>query len=126
MFKRLGHVLLIVALLAATGSHWAVLQSVAWTTMLADNLRNGSLTEAVQRTFDGEHPCSLCKQITAGKKSEKKAEFPTVLKKFEFVSECAPFVFSAPDDFRLLPDRNFTVRDLAHKPPVPPPRPLFG
>lgn len=126
MFRGLGNILLIVALLMATGSHWAVLQSIAWTSMLVDNLRNSSLTEAVQRTFDGNHPCALCKQIAAGKKSEKKAEFPTVLKKFDFVSERLAFVFSAPSDFHLLPDRSFSVSNLAHKPPVPPPRPLLG
>ena len=39
MFRKLGHILLIVALLAAVGGHWIVLQSVAWTNMLAGNLR---------------------------------------------------------------------------------------
>src|ERR1700690_3720901 len=76
VFVRLGNIFLIIALFAATNVHWAVLQSVAWTTMLADNLRCCSFTEAVQCTFDGKHPCCLCKAIAAGKKPQQKAEFP--------------------------------------------------
>src|SRR5690349_4015791 len=63
VLRKLGHVLLIVALLSASGTHWLVLQSVAWTTMLASNLRTSSLGEALERTFDGRHPCRLCRQI---------------------------------------------------------------
>jgi hypothetical protein len=50
---------MIAAVLAGLGLHWTVLQSIAWTTMLADHLRADSLAEAVQKTFDGEHPCCL-------------------------------------------------------------------
>ena len=99
MFTRFGHVLLIVALLAATGAHWTVLQSVAWTTMLADNLRNTSLSEAVQRTFDGKHPCSLCKNISDGKKTQKKCEFPVWTTKLEFISERPVFRLQPPATF---------------------------
>ena len=73
-----------VALIAATGAHWALLQSVAWTTMLADNLRTHSLSESVARTFDGKYPCPLCKAIAAAKKSEKKSEFTLQTQKLEF------------------------------------------
>jgi hypothetical protein len=122
VFKRLGHVLLIVALLVATGGHWALLQTVAWTNMLASNLRTSSFEEAVVKTFDGKHPCSLCKQIAQGKKSEKKSEFPVQLKRLEFVSEHTEFVFVAPRDFRLLPASEFCLSGVARSPAVPPPR----
>ena len=75
MLARFGKFIVVVALVTTTGLHWAMLQSVAWTTMLADNLRTQSLTEAVTHTFDGKHPCCLCKAIAAGKKSEQKKEF---------------------------------------------------
>jgi len=126
VFTRFGHVLLIVALLAATGAHWTVLQSVAWTTMLADNLRKASLTEALERTFDGKHPCSLCKQITAGRKSEKKTEFPLQLKKLEFIHASACFTFAAPSHFWLAGAAIDSPQSLSHSPPVPPPRTLLG
>ena len=122
MFVRLGHALLIAALLVATGGHWAVLQTVAWTNMLASNLRTDPLETAVSKTFDGKHPCKLCKAISAGKKSEKKSEFPTLAKRLEFVSDRLVFVFSPPQDFRLAPDFAAFVSFASNRPLVPPPR----
>ena len=113
---------MIVALVAATGGHWAVLQSVAWTTMLATNLRTGSFEEAVAKTFDGQHPCKLCDVVSAGKKSEKRTEFPTLAKKLEFISARPVFVFVPPQDFRLLPELEIFFRQSSSQPPVPPPR----
>jgi hypothetical protein len=126
VFTRFGHILLIVALLAATGAHWTVLQSVAWTTMLADNLRTASFTQALERTFDGKHPCLLCKQITAGKKSEKKAEFPLQFKQLEFTHAATCFIFAAPADFWLAGASVASPQTLTHSPPVPPPKQLLG
>jgi hypothetical protein len=121
VFARLGHLLLILALLAATGGHWALLQTVAWTNMLASNLRTDSLQVAVTKTFDGQHPCKLCKEISAGKKAEKKAEFPTTSAKFEFISERLVFIFSAPDSFRLLTALTESLTSRSEAPPTPPP-----
>src|SRR5258706_3932331 len=103
VFVRLGHVLMIVALLAATGAHWAALQSVAWTTMLAENLQSVSVSQALVKTFDGKHPCPLCKAVAAGKDSEKKSDFTLELKKLEFPPAPERFVLVAPVQFRLLP-----------------------
>lgn len=122
MFKRLGHLLLIVALLAATGGHWAVLQSVAWTTMLAANLTNDSFGEAICKTFDGEHPCGLCCAVKAGKATEKKTDLPAPLKKFEYVNVAPRFVFAAPKAFTLLSAHVAFPDSLSSTPPLPPPR----
>lgn len=103
-----------------------MLQTVAWTNMLAANLRSGSLEEAVTKTFDGRHPCSLCKQIAAGKQSEKKTEFPTVAKKIEFTHAPSRFVFAAPMNFWLQNEPSANSVSLTHAPPVPPPRSLLG
>jgi len=126
VFRKLGHVLIIVALIAAVGGHWAVLQTLAWTNMIAENIQTSSLFEAMTRTFDGKHPCSLCQAITQGKKSEKKTEFPPQLKKMEFISERASFVFCPPQDFRLIAEHNVTFAGFVHPPPFPPPRKLPG
>lgn len=124
MLKRFGHCLLIVALLGATGGHWAVLQTVAWADMLAKNLQTESFEVAISKTFGGAHPCKLCKQITAGKASEKASEAPFQIKKLEFVSERPAFVFVAPRDFRLMSELFSSLDDLTHLPSVPPPRTL--
>lgn len=124
VFTRLGHALLILALVAALGGHWAVLQTVAWTNMLATQLRTGSLEDAVTKTFDGNHPCGLCKEISAGKKAERRTEFPEFTKKLECISDRLVFVFSPPAIFYLVPEPKASVRLFSLQPPVPPPRRL--
>ena len=126
MLKRLGHALTVFAVVTAIGAHWVVLQSVAWTTMLAVNLRTGSLSEAVGRTFDGEHPCALCKQIAKGKQAEKKSEFAPELKKLEFSFTPGTFTFIPPSHYYELEAPNAALDALAHAPPVPPPRTSLG
>jgi len=93
--------------------------------MLADNLRDASLVEAVGKTFDGKHPCNLCKQISAGKKSEQKSEFQFGLKKLEFTHRPVAFDFSPPQDFRLAGERQYSLHSLALAPPLPPPRSIL-
>ena len=39
--------------------------------MLVKNARTCSLAEAVKKTFDGEHPCALCRAINSGHMAEK-------------------------------------------------------
>lgn len=113
---------MIVALLAATGAHWAALQSVAWTTMLANNLKSGSLSQALEKTFDGRHPCPLCKAVAAGKKSETKSEFTLELKRLEYPPAPERFVLIAPTQFQLMPEANSFSDALPREPLTPPPR----
>jgi hypothetical protein len=117
---------MISAVLAATGAHWTALQSLAWTTMLADNLGRYSLTEAVHRTFDGKHPCGLCKAIAAEKKSGQKKEIPVPVQKLEFPPLNENLVLIAPVDLQLMPQANVLADSLTHKPPTPPPRGPFA
>ena len=126
MLRRIGHVLMIVAVLAASGTHWMILQSIAWTTMLADNLQTGSLSQAIERTFDGKHPCPLCKAIAAGKQSEKKSDFQLEMKRLDFSYSNSGFVFYPPSDFRELRAGNESGLLLTHAPAVPPPEGLLG
>ncbi len=116
---------MIVALLAATGAHWGALQSVAWTTMLAENLQSTSLSQALVKTFDGKHPCPLCKVVAVGKSAEKKSDFTLQLKKLEFPPVPERFILVAPVQFQLSPQADFTAEILLQEPPTPPPRSFF-
>jgi hypothetical protein len=113
VFKRLGKIFLVLALVAMLGAHWAVLQTVAWTTMLADNLCDHSVKEAVTETFDGNHPCDLCKAIAAGKQSEKKTDFSIQSQKLEFPPAKQNFALIAPSQFQLLPLENSFAKTAA-------------
>ncbi len=122
MFVRFGKIFVVVALITTTGAHWAALQSVAWATMLANNLCMHSLSESVARTFDGKYPCPICKAIAAAKKPGKKSEFTAQTQKLEFPPARENPVLIAPSDFRLFPLVNCFAESLTQPPPVPPPR----
>jgi hypothetical protein len=122
MFTRLGNLLLILALLGATGTHWVMLQSVAWATMLAENARTDSLPSALEKTFDGKHPCALCKQITKGRASEKSKDARVEFKQLEFLRQSGSFSLTSPANFNLIAQNPVLVSLLTWRPPVPPPR----
>jgi hypothetical protein len=122
VFSRIGHFVLILALLGATGAHWAVLQSVAWASMLADNARVAPLSTALEKTFDGKHPCALCKKIAEGRQSEKKSDVQTELKKLDFLNQQLAFMLNSPAHFILTGQSNDLALSLSQTPPVPPPR----
>jgi hypothetical protein len=56
----------VLLLCLALGLQWALLQSIAWTGMFISFAREGSVIEAVEKTFDGQHPCSLCAKVKEG------------------------------------------------------------
>jgi hypothetical protein len=125
VFVRIGKISLVFALASMLGAHWALLQTVAWTTMLADNLQSNSFQVAAEKTFDGKHPCCLCKAIAAGKKSENKTEFSFQSQKLGFPPANENFVLIAPSQFQLLPQKNSSAKSFALKPLLQPPRGFF-
>jgi len=112
----------VATLVLMTGAHWAALQTVAWTTMLANNLRTQCVSAAVSHTFDGEHLCPLCRAIAAGKKSEKKSEAVSATLKLEFPPVSHRAFLYPPLQFEIVPAADFFADSLLQKPPVPPPR----
>lgn len=69
---KLSQYLLIGILMVSMGGHLALLQTIAWGNMLVDFSSKVSLTEAMEKTFDGEHPCPLCKVVSKSKDGEEK------------------------------------------------------
>ncbi|HEY2328428.1 MAG TPA: hypothetical protein VGI63_01270 [Verrucomicrobiae bacterium] len=126
MFARLGKVLVVAALVVMTGAHWAALQTVAWTTMFAANMSCDSFTQAVSKTFDGEHPCCLCKAIAAAKKSGKKSEAVSSALKMEFPLLKENWVLIAPRLFEEFSTVNTFAELRPQKPLLPPPRNCFA
>ena len=122
MFQRLPRLLIAVALACSVGLHWSFLQSLAWTTMLVDNLTAAPFSAALQRTFDGKHPCALCKAVAQGRKFEKKSETLLPLKKFEGLNEPPAVLVSTPALFPAISAQDAVFVTLLHAPPAPPPR----
>lgn len=126
MLKWAGNVLLIIALFAATDAQWLALQSVAWIGMVMNYSEQVPLKTALAKTFDGQHPCPLCRAIAAGQKSEKKNEFTLQLIKLEFPPAPENFLLVAPDSFRLLPMASTFAESRLQEPLTPPPRNRFA
>jgi hypothetical protein len=119
-------ILIVVALASSIGLHWAFLQTVAWAGMIVSYAQESPLTEAVVKTFDGQHPCKLCKQIEKGKGSEKKSEYEFKASKVKFAYAPAAFIFSMRSLFWELGVASYAGHLRAPAPPVPPPRNLLG
>ena len=63
-------------LVLSLGLHWAVLQTVAWTGMLVRYTRDNGLSRAISMTFDGRHPCALCKVVQKGQAEDQQPDRP--------------------------------------------------
>lgn len=57
-----------------SGLHWFALQTAAWTGMLTARASNIGLVEAARTTFDGEHPCALCRAVEKGRADEQEEQ----------------------------------------------------
>jgi hypothetical protein len=123
MRRRIGVWLCSLALLQILGGHWAFLQAGAWVSMILSYSQTVELKTAITQTFDGEHPCPICKTIQEGKKQEQKKapllntelkkEFLAVWNAFHFHHQWLLFKYRASVD---------NIQGLAVEPAVPPPR----
>lgn len=124
---RLITLMMALSLFLVAGGHWAMLQGVAWVTMVHDFSRGGSLTQAVEKTFDGKHPCAMCKKIAKAKNSEASGEKVPVTVKLEKKAEV--FMVANRSELPLPVSRPFaygtapfvSMPELCFAPPVPVP-----
>jgi len=118
--------LAVITLTFALGGHWAILQSVAWVTMVASYSQTAPLKAALVKTFDGQHPCSICKFVAKGKKSEQKQETQKLSTKLDFFLASTPAGLfpPVPDALHFTPPPSAGAR--SDTPPAPPPRTLPG
>lgn len=127
LLRTAGSWAALAALFLMLGGHWAILQGVAWTRMLAGYSRTGTISEAIEKTFDGEHPCKMCVEIKKGRQQERERESQRPLlgfmKQFDLIldgqSAGAPLADFARSSTPFLPDSN---SDFLVSPPKPPPR----
>lgn len=125
MIKGIGHLLAACALFYFTGAQWLALQSIAWTRMVITYSEDYTFLEAVQRTFDGSHPCKMCKSIVEEKKNQEQAavKFALADKKLEALP-VSGFALPSPfsnEDIRFFPLAE-TRLARSSLPETPPPR----
>jgi hypothetical protein len=122
MFRLIGRAAIVCALCFSIGGHWAALQSVAWAIMIVDYSRHVSLAEAVKQTFDGEHPCGLCKSIYAAKHQEKKQEAVPMTFKPDLICATRTVILRPRCTGFLFFELRTSAAIRSDSPPTPPPR----
>lgn len=99
------------------------MQTLAWSGMLWNYTQtDGSLLSGVKKTFDGEHPCTMCDSIkTAKEKEQSKAVTLVSAKKIEAFP--APLLAALPPrpcrEFIFLDCLGLIPGPRAEAPPVP-------
>jgi len=61
--KRLCALVMTLALAWQIGLPQGLLQTIAWGLMLTSYSQESGFGEGLKKTFDGQHPCSLCERI---------------------------------------------------------------
>jgi len=124
MLRNLGLSLMCLAMFSIAGGHWAVLQTVAWVQMVGEYSKTATMAEALEKTFSGKAPCSLCEQIAEAKQQEEKS--PATLKtdkkaEIFLLTETDGLKKRVGRDFSYPPsgDQTFQTRFDAPPSPVP-------
>ena len=126
MLARLSKLLLVAVLSCTLGLHWALLQSAAWVGMVVSYSQTAPLNEALAMTFDGKHPCNLCKFVRDGHRSEHKKETQKPVVQLDVLLDASRIVICPP---LVEPAFRASLRIMdsrADSPPIPPPRSLQG
>jgi hypothetical protein len=113
----------VLALSGAIGLQWLALQSIAWTSMIIDYSKRGTLCHAIAQTFDGAHPCSLCRVVNKANSSENKTDLQVLTPKVDMICTKgrAITLFRPFVNFEYSTSNCF-LSEIAHSPPIPPPR----
>ena len=121
MLRRFRRWILVVLLTFSIGGHWVILQSGAWVGMLVNFSRTDSVAEAMVKTFDGDHPCKVCKFVEEGKKAEKAPERQFAKVKIDFYLGENPTQVWTPDSSELVFHFLLSNSDRTYPPLSPPP-----
>ena len=122
VLNRGGRLTIVLMLVLATGGHWAFLQSVAWFGMAVRFTQSEPLAAALEKTFNGQNPCTLCKTVEEGVKTEKEHKAQKLEAKLELFCPAAAFVFDAPAPTLPPALAEISAAGRLETPPVPPPR----
>jgi hypothetical protein len=80
------------------------------------------LTVALRKTFDGQHPCKLCKAVREGQKSERDHSAFKVETKLDLLLGSRPARLDPPAQFVSIPSGPAAFHFRSQSPPTPPPR----
>lgn len=121
--QRFARLLSLMAIIAICHGQWAALQSLAWGRMLIDNYSaTQNVATAMMKTFDGEHPCSLCKDIAKNQQQEKQQQTRVRILKIDLFHEIAALAFVPLSSEPMNEIAPVPYSPRTDEPSVPPPR----
>jgi hypothetical protein len=124
--NRFAQMLCFAAVFQLLGGHWAILQTAAWVGMVIEYSANDGVQVALSKTFDGEHPCELCKSIARHTGSEKKHATQLEFGKINPIAQTGATLLLPPARFWYQQMNSRMVAGISRPPPVPPPREFIG
>jgi hypothetical protein len=124
MLMRLSRFVAAFAICVAIGGHWLALQSIAWATMVVNYSQHCSLGQAIVETFDGKHPCGLCKEINKAKNTEKRQDAQPSADKADLICTIRRVVLLPPFSPFNYPEFASSLICGSEQPLSPPPRAL--
>jgi hypothetical protein len=122
VFARLSKWFTVLALVMVIGGHWALLQSAAWLGMVVSFSQTDSVSVALEKTFDGQHPCPVCKLVKAGQASEKKQDLQKLETKLDFLTDAGSCALFPPRPIRHFTPASECADASRAAPLLPPPR----
>ena len=123
LLPRIARLLVVGAICLSLGLHWALLQGVAWAGMLVSFASEGTVIEAVQKTFDGQHGCALCKKVKEAQSNRKQPQQSgqSMQKINAVLVEMTTLTAPAGNTFSFVPMHE-TLVQRTELPETPPPR----
>jgi hypothetical protein len=123
---RFAQILCGVALCQLLGGHWAILQTAAWVGMAFEYCAHDGVQAGLTETFDGTHPCDLCKSIAKNRTAEKNHSTLIELGKINPILQAGAPTLAPPSNFWYRQLIEAHARGVVRSPLVPPPRALLG
>ena len=127
VFDRLGKYLCLVAIVGLFEGHLMMAQSWAWITMLQDRAPVQGITTALETTFSGNAPCSICCAVQQERQDrEKEAPVPESKPAAKYAPSISAnrLMLFPPASSHLLIASNLERAPVGQRarPPSPPPR----
>ena len=94
--------------------------------MIIDYSKRGTLCQAIAKTLDGAHPCSLCRVVNKANSTEKKSDLQLLTPKLDLICTKHAITLGLPFISFDYANSNFRISEVGQSPPVPPPRFLLG
>jgi hypothetical protein len=121
--KKLVFTLFALSLVCGAQLHLPALQVVAWTGMVVKYAQDVPLGEALEMTFDGDHPCPLCKVIRKAQTTgQQELTAPAASERIQLYIDATRSWRPTFMAWQQWVAPNYPACSTFPRPPVPPPR----